>query len=67
MFGGNNMEKLLVGGGVICTFVGGITLWNDLKEEKKASSPAYKYPKNLQDKVYLVTGANTGINLRKPL
>lgn len=56
-----NFEKFLLGGGVICTFVGGIALWKDRKNEKATLDPAYKYPTNLENKVYLVTGANTGI------
>ena len=55
-----SIEKFLIGGGVICTFVGGLTLWKDRQNQKRALEPAYKYPKNLEDKVYLITGANTG-------
>lgn len=56
-----SIEKILVGGGLICTLVGGITLWADRKEQKAAIDPSSKYSKNLKDNVYLVTGANTGI------
>lgn len=56
-----SIEKILVGGGLICTLVGGITLWADRKEQKAAIDPSSKYSKDLKDNVYLVTGANTGI------
>ena len=55
-----HIEKLLVGGGIICTLVGGIAIWSDYSQQKKSAEPAFKYPKNLDNKVYLVTGANTG-------
>ena len=54
------MERALVGGGVICTIVGGFILWKDYQAESIASKPAFKYPKKLENNVYLVTGANTG-------
>ena len=55
-----NFEKFIIGGGVICTFVGGIAIWKDRQNEKAAQDPSINYPKNLENKVYLVTGANTG-------
>ena len=55
-----HIEKLLVGGGVICTLVGGMVVWSDYSQQKKSAEPAFKYPKNLENKVYLITGANTG-------
>ena len=64
MFAGGTrigVEKLLVGGGLVCTFVGGITLWADRQEQKASIDPSFKFPKTLKDSVYLVTGANTGI------
>ena len=55
-----SIEKFLIGGGVICTFVGGIALWQDHKNQKATLEPSYKYSNDLTNKVYLVTGANTG-------
>ena len=55
-----HIEKLLVGGGVICTLVGGVAILSDYSQQKKSLEPEFKYPKNLENKVYLVTGANTG-------
>ena len=53
-------EKFLLGGGLICTIAGGIILWADRRQQKAALDPSFKYGKNLNDSVYLVTGANTG-------
>ena len=55
-----HIEKLLVGGGIICTLVGGIAIWSDYSQQKRSAEPEFKYPKNLENKVYLVTGSNTG-------
>ena len=46
--------------GAFCTIAGGYTLLQDSQKRKIEADPASKYPKNLEDKVYLVTGANTG-------
>jgi len=45
-------------GGVLCSVVGGYVLYKDWVNSK---DPMRKVPKDLKDKVYLVTGANTGI------
>ena len=53
-----NFEKFLLGGGVICTFVGGIALWKDRQNEKATLDPAYKYPTNIYIFIYLGGVAN---------
>ena len=54
------VKTFAISAGVICTLAGGYTLLDDSKRKKIQADPASKYPKNLEDKVYLVTGANTG-------
>ena len=45
-------------GGLICSGVGGYVIWKDWK---KNTDPFFeRFPSRLEDKVYLVTGANSG-------
>lgn len=51
-------SSIFVGCGFLCSSVGGYVIYNDWKESK---NPLRRVPKDLKDKVYLVTGSNTGI------
>ena len=59
--GAATLQKVVVGAGICCTIAGGITLWKDWDRKSAQSDPETKYAKKLDGKVYLVTGANTGI------
>ena len=57
-------RRLLLLGGSACTMIGGIVLWKDsLAGEKyvnKEEPKVEKRTKSQEDKVFIVTGANTG-------
>lgn len=53
-------QKILVAGGLTCTVVGLGVLSRDLVNAYSPEDPSPKYPKSLDGKVYLVTGANSG-------
>lgn len=55
---GRTFQKIAIASGLICTVAGGIVLWKDRVQGKDQSK---LIPKNLDGKVYLVTGANSGI------
>ena len=56
------MKKFAVIGSGLCTLVGGVVIWKDRVRGDKLSSVVDDSvsEKDLQDKVYIVTGANTG-------
>lgn len=58
-----NRQSLLLGGGIFCTFYGGLVLLNDkITNVKKFDTPELEDPEEAKrQKVYLVTGANSGI------
>jgi len=53
-----NFALVGMGGGLLCSLVGGYVIYADWRN---STDPMARVPKDLKDKVYLVTGANTGI------
>ena len=51
-------SHIVMGCGVFCSAIGGYVVYNDWRE---STNPLKRVPKDLTDKVFLVTGSNTGI------
>ena len=54
-------EGYLVSIGLVGSVYGGLVIWKDYRAGKKYDMPLDEDPKNAAKKVYLITGANSGI------